>query len=676
MKEWRRWGWLGAGVLVFVVLGIAGVADALNLLIGVGVALLVALLLWPESWWRVDVFLVRLVGAALIAFLALAGVNVLIYGVRKLFDLGRLPILVGLILALVVFGLAVYWYLHKDGWSFACSLGWAIALAVGILIGLPYLLGKLAVSSDPVPASERVKSQLDVMIVGDGSHHPPPPQVTENPALRGFEISYSVGFAAGSEVRWTLVHSGSAEAALAAVAKGKELPPLQTPPERRTEADAVLLLLPDGTAPVTAEPAKQKNLDEKQGEVTRWGQVAEAAAPGAPTYALLESTDAERLGRWKKFVPGGSAVSLQKLETPAVTDVAAEVAINAPTAKADFALAMAYRPILLFDREEPVPWPLSIAALFNEGRVTLCHDQGVAKTECDSEPLKGPQDLENNGTHLRLRLRDSHELRVLARSELKAAEEEAEESAATQIPGAGSAIYVHPVSLVKNERELLYLDYWWYLPDNPVGVGAGALCGAGFVIPGATCQNHQSDWEGMTVVVDRTEAKPRAIAVQYAQHSDVVRYSWAQLRERWDGDTEVQKLVAGIPDRADRPLAFSAEGTHATYPLPCGRCHQVAHPDIAEGPRRGDLPWVGDLTSACGRSSCLQLLPTRAGGAEPALWNAYNGPWGERHCFFNYYCDSGSPPTSPGKQGRYQHPASYNGYVNKKWEFESKPFEE
>jgi len=672
VKEWRRWGWFGAGVLVFVALGIAGVADALNLLIGVGVALLVALLLWPESWWRVDVFLVRLVGAALVAFLALAGVNVL----TNALGFGHLPILAGLILAVLVFGAVVFWYLHKDGWSVLASGIGAAVLAVVILLVTPYVVGKLAANTDPVPASERVASKLDVMIVGGGSHHPAPPQIAENPALRGFEISYSVGFAAGSEVHWTLVNSESAEMALAALAKGAELPPLQTPPERRAEADAVLLLLPDGTAPVTAEPAKQTNLEKKQEEVARWGQVAEAAAPGTPTYALLETADTERLGRWKKFVPGGRAVSLQQLETPAVTDVAAEVAINAPTAKADFALAMAYRPILLFDHEEPVPWPLSIAALFNEGRVTLCHDQGVAKTECDSEPLEGPQELENNGTHLRLRLRDSHELRMLARSELKAAEEEAEEPLSPQIPGAGSAIYVHPVSLVKNERELLYLDYWWYLPDNPVGVGGGALCGAGFVIPGVTCQNHQSDWEGMTVVVDRTEAKPRVIAVQYAQHSDVVRYSWAQLRERWDGDAEVQGLVAGIPDAASRPLAFSAKGTHATYPLPCGRCHQVAHPDIAEGPRRGDLAWVGDLTSACGKSSCLQLLPTRAGGTEPALWNAYNGPWGERHCFLTYYCDSGSPPTSPGKQGRYEHPASYNGYVNKKWQFENKPFEE
>lgn len=674
MKEWRKWGLGGVVVLLFVALGIFGVADALSLPIAAGVAFLVVLLLWPESWWRLDLLLVRLVGALLVAFLALAGVNALIYAVRKLFDLGRLPILAGLILAVLVFIGVVFWYLHKDGWSFVCSLSWAVVLAFGILVVAPLVVGKLTANTDPVPASENVASQLDVMIVGDGSHFPPPAQVAENPALREFDVRYSVGFAAGNEVRWTLVNSESAEAALEAVAAGNARPPQESLPERRAEADSVLLLLPDGTAPVTTEP---KDLEPQQEEIPRWAQVAEAAAPGVPTYALLETSKQGRLEKWKGFVPHGRAESLQKLEIPAATEAAVELAINAPTAKADFALAMAYRPILLFDRDEPVPWPLSIAALFNEGRITLCHDHGVTSTECDAEPLQSPRGLKNNGTHLRLRLRGSHELRQLARAELKAAEEETEESPSAHVPGAGSAIYVHPVSLVKNERELLYLDYWWYLPDNPVGVGGGALCGAGFVIPGVTCQNHQSDWEGMTVVVDRTEAKPRIVAVQYAEHSDVVRYSWAQLRERWAGDARVQALVAGIPDRADRPLAFSAEGTHATYPLPCGgSCHQVAHPDIGEGPHRGDLPWVGDLTGACGRSSCLQLLPTRAGGAEPALWNAYNGPWGERHCFLTYYCDSGSPPTSPGKQGRYEHPASYDGYVNKKWQFQQAPFEE
>ena len=30
----------------------------------------------------------------------------------------------------------------------------------------------------------------------------------------------------------------------------------------------------------------------------------------------------------------------------------------------------------------------------------------------------------------------------------------------------------------------IYLDYWWYLPDNPANTAQGAMCGAGLVIAG------------------------------------------------------------------------------------------------------------------------------------------------------------------------------------------------
>jgi hypothetical protein len=396
-----------------------------------------------------------------------------------------------------------------------------------------------------------------------------------------------------------------------------------------------------------------------------------AAGPTAPAFALLQTTAPRRLASWRRFASPGGAVSVQTLGSQTVTDAAVHLAVEAPTSQADFALAMSYRPILLFDRDEPVPWPLSVNALFNEGRVTLCHDEGVA-TECDEEPLQRPSELVNGGTHLQLRTKGSRELRHLAKTEIDAEEP----GGAGLPPGAGSTIYVHPVSLERDGKDLLYLDYWWYLPDNPVGVGGGALCGAGFVIPGVTCQNHQSDWEGITVVVNRTAAEPRVVAVHYAQHGSVVKYGWTQLRARWEGDPRVQSLVAGIEDASARPLAFVAEGTHATYPLPCRNCPQVTHPDLGEAPHRGDLSWVGNQTDVCGRSSCLQMLPTRAGGEEPALWNAYDGPWGERNCFLTYYCDSGSPPTAPGRQDRYEHPNRYDGFVDGRWRFRREAFED
>jgi hypothetical protein len=72
------------------------------------------------------------------------------------------------------------------------------------------------------------------------------------------------------------------------------------------------------------------------------------------------------------------------------------------------------------------------------------------------------------------------------------------------------------------------------------------------------------------------------------------------------------------------------------------------------------MPWVGNAVPTCGVSDCLKLLPTARGGRDPALWNGFDGPWGARNCWLTYYCDSGSPPSAPGRQGRYQRPWDFD----------------
>lgn len=164
--------------------------------------------------------------------------------------------------------------------------------------------------------------------------------------------------------------------------------------------------------------------------------------------------------------------------------------------------------------------------------------------------------------------------------------------------------------------------------------------------------------------------------VQYAQHDKVIGYDWDVLRRRWEGDPRVAALTAKVADASTRPLAFVARGTHATYPTPCGSCFQVASTVVGEEPHHGDLAWVGNNTGACGRSSCLQTLPTRRGGRRPALWSAYAGTWGDHHCFLTYYCDSGTPPSAPGRQGRYLAPTRFDGVVGADWRFHPVPSED
>jgi len=666
---------VAAAILIAAALGLFGVGDALNPLVAAGMLAIVVLLMWPRNWFRLDLLVVRTLGAALVGILVLAGVNV----VSNALGLGRLPIWLGLIVALIIFGLAAFWYLRRCTTAPAAALG-AVALAVGLILVAPYVVGKLKTDSSEVPPPEPVASELDVLIVGDGSRQALPPQLPPSPALGEFDVRYSVGFADGEVVRWTLVDGSDADEALRVAARGNDEPALESAPLPRPRAESVLLLLPDGTPPVVPDPAGLPNVAGRPGEVARWQAVAASAGGAAtPTFALLQTDERGRLGRWRDFASSGGVVSIQGEARQSVAEEAVRLLIEAPTSQSDLVLAMSYRPILLFDRAEPVPWPLSVNALFAEGRITLCHDEGLS-TRCDEEPLKRSAQLVNGGTHIQIRTKRPRELQQLAKAELEAQERELDSAAPAggenPPPGAGSTIYVHPVALDRDGKSLLYLDYWWYLPENPVGVGGGALCGAGFVIPGVTCQNHQSDWEGITVVVDRSGAEPRVVAVHYAQHDSVVKYSWALLRDRWDREPRVQTLLAGIEDAASRPLAFVAEGTHATYPLPCRDCQQVANANLGEAPHRGDLGWVGNQTDACGRSSCLQMIPTHTGGEEPALWNAYDGPWGERHCWLTYYCDSGSPPTAPGHQERYKHSNRYDGYVDRAWRFRREPFEE
>jgi hypothetical protein len=531
-----------------------------------------------------------------------------------------------------------------------------------------------------------VASQLDVMIVTNGSVSAAPASVPLDPAFGGFDVRYSVGVADGNGVRWTLNAADNAQDALRVASQGSSAPSVSAPTPR-DGADPVLVLLVDGTSSVFSHDLPDVN--GVPGETQRWARVAHAATgPETPTFALLQTTQPERLARWQHLTHRGGVVSIQALASGAVTDAAVRLAVAAPTSQTDFALALKHRPVLLFDNAEPVPRPLSVDWLFADRRVQLCQDRGVPETNCKA--IARAAELENGGTHLQLRLPQSQELRRLARQDMKRTQPQGAEpgpsgpgappagtplsstSPSSQPQAPGTAIYVHPVSVELAGQSLLYLDYWWYLPDNPSGVGGGAFCGAGLVIPGITCDNHESDWEGLTVVIDRTGATPVVTAVQYAQHAAVVRYAWTLLRHRWDTDPELSRFVSSVPDASDRPLAFIAKGTHATYPLPCQEsCHQVAHPDLGEGPHRGALMWIGNDTATCGKTGCLQMLPTREGGEFPALWNAFAGTWGNVHCALTYYCDSGSPPPAPGRQSRYLHPMRCSGTVDTSWRFAS-----
>ena len=131
-----------------------------------------------------------------------------------------------------------------------------------------------------------------------------------------------------------------------------------------------------------------------------------------------------------------------------------------------------------------------------------------------------------------------------------------------------------------------------------------------------------------------------------------------QAARAWDDNDPAQAILATTPDSTTRPMVFVAAGTHASYPKPCTRKELPADRERGGGEEHdGGLPWAGNTAPTCGEDACyLRMLPTARGGRDPALWNAFKGTWGKRHCFLTYYCDSSSPPAAPGQQKRYEEP--------------------
>jgi hypothetical protein len=73
----------------------------------------------------------------------------------------------------------------------------------------------------------------------------------------------------------------------------------------------------------------------------------------------------------------------------------------------------------------------------------------------------------------------------------------------------------------------------------------------------------------------------------------------------------------------------------------------------------------------CIATNCVRLIPTRHRGADPALWNAYDGVWGDRSCILRgAYCTAELSPGAPATQGRYQDPEKITGFVDAHWRFQ------
>jgi hypothetical protein len=294
-------------------------------------------------------------------------------------------------------------------------------------------------------------------------------------------------------------------------------------------------------------------------------------------------------------------------------------------------LAERFRPWLLFDSKEK--WrPLNVDGMFDEGTQRFCVRQGSTST---CSPISNATAFDKLIAEKRAGTNSYVDIAGSKLSEYH--------GPASCRPlwdcntGPRSAIYYNATE--SNGR--YYLDYWWFLRFNHFSrYDFNRTCLVALAREAGLCDEHEGDWEGVTVVT-RPDDQKHVQYVVYAAHKGTFRYSAAQLQLR----------------NETRPVVYLTEGGHSAYPLACAHsCRQP--PELAidgvvppETDHDGRAPW-GRNTEACvpnAPGSCLLSL-----AAQP--WTHWPGEWGAGCSAACGGALDANSPRSPGVQARFQTP--------------------
>jgi hypothetical protein len=208
--------------------------------------------------------------------------------------------------------------------------------------------------------------------------------------------------------------------------------------------------------------------------------------------------------------------------------------------------------------------------------------------------------------------------------------------------GSGSAIYYH----VTQSNDRFYIDYWWFFRfNNFYRSRPGLSCLNKSARTSGICDEHEGDWEGVTVVTPPDEDSKLDYVV-YAAHKGTFRYTGQELQRH--GET--------------RPDVYIAAGSHAAYPTACS--HSCVQPIALEGlvnlPEsnfngRSDWERDGEDCKPNTPGSCLLSLPRT--DHDPQAWTVWPGQWGAGCGDVCHGNPGAASPLSPGLQTRYQTPS-------------------
>ena len=283
----------------------------------------------------------------------------------------------------------------------------------------------------------------------------------------------------------------------------------------------------------------------------------------------------------------------------------ASVIVDLPGVGEDLTLAQRFRPVLAFDTSER--WrPLNVARMFADDEPNLCGRLGCF-ANASTTALDGATGLDLPGHQ------DDADSYRSARPECR------QNGLGDCESGVTSGIYTHTVEY----EGYRYLDYWWYFRFNHAPFSK------------LYYDEHESDWEGMTIAVARNDPDPQAFDfAAIAAHKGVWRY----LREALlceDVASRQETMCAGPTQRVK---VFVADGTHASYPRSCRKilffyCRQTGVP-LPEKGFDGRRPWGANY--------------------DPSVLYDLNRPWTQWPG--NWNSQENPRVASPGRQNRFTSP--------------------
>lgn len=199
--------------------------------------------------------------------------------------------------------------------------------------------------------------------------------------------------------------------------------------------------------------------------------------------------------------------------------------------------------------------------------------------------------------------------------------------------GAPTAVYYRRTT----HGGLWFWDYWAFYRFNDY---TGRINQCWFV-----CDDHEGDWEGVTVVTTRSRDAPELRGTLFAEHTDRIAVAPSAT------------VMTG-----EHMDVYVASGTHASYRFKCShKCdqHIAARPEEAHD---GTRPWTGNDDPTCLRIRCIRPLPDSGRSdddtpAHPSAWNGWTARWGSTcQAGCHHPISSGPSPRAPGSQARFDCP--------------------